>query len=220
MKLRSLPIFLIALTSCSAIDQNKIAPGYFQAYNAVKTAIVGYENTLITREIVQSIPYASSLVRIGKGPYGLMILDKKDGPSETWVTADQVYLVIKNGRIVKTAGLDNNLTEVLSPLNFSLEKIYLNQGSEELKFYYSYKNPDLYRLQLSVTYQVSGYEEVEILGFKQKLIKIEERISNKKIGWERTNVYWIDNEFNVWKSIQYISPRLPKIQIEVTKKPS
>ena len=220
MKFRSLPFLLIAATSCSSIDQNKIAPGYFQAYNAVKTAIVGYENTSITREIVQSIPYASSLIRIGKGPYGLMILDKKDDTTETWVTADQVYLVIKNGRIIKTAGLNNNLSEVLSPLSYNLEKIYLNGGSEELKFYYSYKNPDLYRLQLSVTYQVCGYEEVDILGFKQKLIKIEEKIINKTIGWERTNVYWIDNEFNVWKSIQYISPRLPMIQIEVTKKPS
>ena len=211
---------VIALSSCSSIDQNNIAPGYFQAYNAVKTAIVGYENTNITREVVNNIPYASSLIRIGKGPYGLMILDRKVNSFETWVTADQVYLVIQNGRIVKTAGLENNLTEVLLPLGYSFKEIFLNKGKQELKFYYSYRNPDLYGLPLTATYKVFGREEIVILGKKQELIRIEERIQNQEIGWDISNTYWLDNNFDVWKSYQSISPKLPKFQIEVTKKPS
>ena len=53
-----------------------------------------------------------------------------------------------------------------------------------------------------------------------ELILIEERIENQYIGWKETNKYWVDDTNFVWKSEQFISPRLPKFIIEVTKKPS
>jgi hypothetical protein len=43
---------------------------------------------------------------------------------------------------------------------------------------------------------------------------------NKHIGWRIKNLYWVDKELFIWKSEQYISPKIPKILIEVTKKPS
>ena len=43
---------------------------------------------------------------------------------------------------------------------------------------------------------------------------------NKYIGWNSENKYWVDEDFFVWKSVQNISPKIPKIIIEVTKKPS
>ena len=69
-------LYLLFFSSgCSYININNIAPGYVQAYQAIKNAVKGYENTLITSELVKNIPYASSLVAIGKGPRGLMILE-------------------------------------------------------------------------------------------------------------------------------------------------
>ena len=66
-------LFLIFLSSCSAIDSSRIAPGYSEAFKALKNAIVGYEDALITNELVRNIPYASSTMKIGKGPKGLII---------------------------------------------------------------------------------------------------------------------------------------------------
>ena len=45
--------------------------------NAIKTLIYGYPDYPVTRELVESIPYASMKVKIGKGPAGLTILQKK-----------------------------------------------------------------------------------------------------------------------------------------------
>ena len=42
------------LTGCAYFNANSIAPGYFQAYQAIKNAIVGYENTLITPELIEN----------------------------------------------------------------------------------------------------------------------------------------------------------------------
>ena len=94
MRIHIILLLTISLSTCSSINQDKVAPGYFQAFNAIKSALVGYENTNITRDIVDRIPYASSLISMGKGPYGLMILESKQNKKETWVTADGIYLVI------------------------------------------------------------------------------------------------------------------------------
>ena len=61
---------------------------------AIKIAINGYQNTQITPELVKNIPYASSLVRVGNGPYGLMILESiKDNIQASYVKKpnDRLY---------------------------------------------------------------------------------------------------------------------------------
>tara|TARA_B100000029_G_scaffold469827_1_gene508047 strand:+ start:2843 stop:3664 length:822 start_codon:yes stop_codon:yes gene_type:complete len=79
--------------------------------NAAKRIIRGYPDYPITRQMVEDIPYASMRVKIGKGPAGLMILQKKEDDTYYWVSKDSVLLIIKNGRIIKTAGLTNDLVD-------------------------------------------------------------------------------------------------------------
>ena len=105
---------IIFFSSCASIDRNNIAPGYVQAFYSIKQVLVGSDNT-ISPDLIRNIPYASMLVKIGKGPEALMILERINNDNYTWVSADGVYLVINEGRIVKTSGLPNNLNEVLLP---------------------------------------------------------------------------------------------------------
>jgi len=79
--------------------------------NAAKRIIQGYPDYPITRKMVEDIPYASMRVKIGKGPAGLMILQKKEDEVYYWVSKDSVLLLVKNGRIIKTAGLTNDLVD-------------------------------------------------------------------------------------------------------------
>ena len=39
------------------------------------------------------------------------------------------------------------------------------------------------------------------------------------LGWEVENSYWVDDKGFVWKSEQFISPKLPSFSVEITKKP-
>ena len=55
---------------------------------------------------------------------------------------------------------------------------------------------------------------------KKNLKLVEEEIINIQLGWKVLNRYWLDENGFIWKSDQFISPRLPKFEIEVTKKPS
>jgi hypothetical protein len=71
-----------------------------------------------------------------------------------------------------------------------------------------------------VEYKKLGKKEVSLLNGKMMLNLIEEVTFNKYLGWEVSNLYWMDDEGFIWKSEQNISPKLPTIYIEVTKNSS
>ena len=213
-------LVLLLLSGCSHLNVNNIAPGYVQAYQAIKNAVKGYENTLITSELVNNIPYASSLIAIGIGPSGLMILESKQEGRSVWVTADGVYLVLKKGKIIETKGLPNNLTNMLLPSYFQKEGLQTINQKDTLTYYYSYDEPELTDLEVKASYQNMGLKKVSILEKDMELTLIHEKISNEYIGWNVLNKYWLDKKGFVWKSQQYISPLVPIIHYEITKKPS
>ena len=211
--------FLLFLSSCSLIDTSRIAPGYVEAIKTIKTLVVGEKNDSITPELVKSIPYASSTLRIGRGAPGLIILESLSGDEETWVSADGSYLVFKEGRIIKTRGFFNNLVGFKSPkINF---KNLVDSGkSESFVFYYSYDEPKLINMKVDGERRFVRKEIVQLLGQEKQLNLIEENIKNDFIGWRVTNKFWVDDEMFVWKSNQSISPKLPEFYVEVTKKPA
>ncbi len=218
MKKISIMLLSTILTSCSILDNSRIAPGYSQAYVSIKNALFGYEDTGITREMIEEIPYASALLRIGKGPIGLVILESFNESKQTWVSADSAYIVMQNGKIIQTKGLNNNLTKLTSPFDGS--NFLKVDDQRSYKYYLSYDEPYLRDLEVDVKFYKREKESIEILGEEMDLMLVEEEISNSYIGWRVKNSYWVDEDYFVWKSEQYISPRLPKLVIEVTKKPS
>ena len=64
-----------------------------------------------------------------------------------------------------------------------------------------------------------GKEEVDLFTQRKLLSKFEEIIENEYLGWKRKNIFWLDENGFVWKSVQNISPKLPQFEIIVTKKP-
>ena len=212
-------LIILFLCSCSAIDSGRIAPGYAQAYTAIKNALVGYENNLLTQELINEIPYASAVLKIGKGPEGLIILESINDINSTWVSADGVYLTIQNGKIVRTEGLPNNLTNFIHPFKSNFPG-NINSDVNMHYFYYSYDKPFLSDLRVEARLENKGREVVQVFQKDMELTLIEEKIENKSIRWKATNKYWVDDSNFVWRSEQSISPKLPKLILEVTKKPS
>ncbi len=208
-------ILISLLSSCSSIDSNNIAPGYVEAFRVIKKAVFGEEND-IDPNLISSIPYASMLVKIGKGPKALMILESINDGRHTWVSADGVYLVISNGRIIQTQGLPNNLTSIMQP-----DIDWTDSNFQNLKFnsYYSFEKPLLNNLKVMSSFSVGDYQDKNLSLVNLKLKKIEESLYSKEVNWSELNEYWTDDKGYVWISRQSISPKLPPIYYEVTKKP-
>lgn len=220
--LRTLTVTIVyTLGACASINSGNVAPTYFIAFEALKDTIFGQPDNLITRELVEKIPYASAKLKIGKGPAGLVILESIENKQYTWVSADKIFVVVKNGRIIRTLGLSNNLTSFESPKQTFKELIEENNPILDYFIYCSYDTPLLIDLKIQVHLIKKGFQNITILGEVKRLILIEEEISNDYLGWQVKNQYWVDpKDFFVWKSVQHISPKLPEFIFEVTKKPS
>jgi hypothetical protein len=217
-KILSFFSILLLLYGCSIIDTKNIAPGYVEAFKTINSLLFGSNNNLITSELIDKIPYASSILKIGKGAPGLIILESLDGEKQTWVSADSVFIVMVDGRIIKTSGLINNLTRYASPFRKNVPlSFYVNNDPIS---YYSYDLPLLIDLKVKSRIKMVGKEKVTLINQEKTLMLIEEYIENEYLGWKVTNKFWVDDNNFVWKSVQHISPKLPPFYIEVTKKPA
>ncbi len=213
---------LCSLYSCSILETNNIAPGYSEAFFTIKSALFGEpDNQQINRELIDAIPYASMLMRIGNGPEGLMILESISRGKLTWVSADGVRLVMQNGRIISSSGLINNLKEIKLPKKIN-DKNWLIDRLNQQRFYsyYSFSQPTLIDLKIEHQLSPASSDAIEILDVKKNVELVTETIENRKIGWKFSNKYWVDKDNFVWKSEQKLTPKLPVIYYSVTKKPS
>ena len=185
---RLLFCFSFLLCSCSAIELNRIAPAYQQAYIAIQNYFQGVDNFNITPLLVNEIPYASALLRIDKGPIGLVILESVIGDKYIWVSQDNIYIVIENGRIIETRGFDNNLIDYKANYSYkdvdSIDAVHTS--------YYSYDFPKLKNLPIKVRTIDKGFVRSELFMKTDELRVIEEEIYNEYLDWKRTNRFWID----------------------------
>ena len=214
-------LILVLLPSCASLNSEQVAPSWSYAYKAVKNAVFGYPDLNITREVIKNIPYASALLKVGKGSEGLVILESIQNNNYLWVSRDNEYILIKDGRIQRSIGLFNNLTNITSIDQTFEDLLTQSNPVTEYSSYYSFEKPTLFDLKVSVSIENKGIQEIEILGEKRNLILIEETISSELIGWKEKNKFWVDPEdYFVWKSIQNISPKLPTFTFQITKRPA
>ena len=219
--MRKLLIFkiIVVLAGCSVLPAN-VAGNFNQTFKAFSALIYGYEDYPINQALIDEIPYATLRMKIGKGPAGLLILESIDQDKYTWVSADNIYITTRGGRIIRAEGLNNNLVDFDSSEPSFKELIDGDYIQSQFRMI-SLDNPSVFNMKLKVSYKRVGFEEVIILDKKRELILIEETIENSYIRWKYNNKYWVDkNTGYVWQSIQEIAPNIPPILIQITKKPS
>tara|TARA_B100000700_G_scaffold128036_1_gene143374 strand:- start:29068 stop:29742 length:675 start_codon:yes stop_codon:yes gene_type:complete len=211
-------IFFIA---CSSIPSSlgNIAPGPRNVVKAITDAYFGSNEDIVTQTLVDNIPYASLKLRIGKGPYGLLILESKNNNIYTWVSADGVYLQTYQGRIIAVQGITNNLQDFRSNEPNFMELIDINDTTS-FNRYISLDNPEVLDMKLTVKTRFLGLKKVQLLNGERNLNLFEEEISNSYIRWNYVNKYWVDPQDGyVLKSFQQVAPNVPIFEYEITKRP-
>ena len=202
-------------------ESGSIGGNFTKTFTAFKALIYGYEDFPITEELVNQIPYASIRMKIGKGPAGLLILESVTNNIYTWVSADNIYISTKEGRIVRAEGLPNNLIDFFSGEPSFTDILSSPDSYADNYRYVSFDNPEVFNMKVKISYKKIGLEEIIILDNKRKLFLIEETIENSYIRWSYVNRYWVEQETGfVWQSHQVIAPNVPPILIQITKKPS
>jgi hypothetical protein len=217
--LRAFIIFNYFLIISCAQNPNIIPSSYSTMFNSLSNSLFN-EQDGISPEVIANIPYASSLINFNKSSKSLIILQSKNSDVYTWVSSDKRIFFTENGRIVGTVGLPNDLYKIKRP-EISFSQILDGTSLTNYIAYYSFRKPELNNLRVEISIEVLGEDKIILLGQERNLILVEERLVSKKINWKTINRYWVDPEnYFVYKSQESISPKLPVLTFQVTKKPA
>ena len=213
-------VFYCFLFISCAQNPNLVSSSYLTIFNLVSDSFFK-KGDMISPDTIESIPYASSLISFKKhGSKSLIILESKQNDTYRWVSSDRKIFLTNNGRVTGTVGLVNDLYEINRP-NIKFEEILKEDSIRNYVAYYSFKKPSLNNLRVEISLKLIGRQRTSIHQDYKDLILVEEKLVSKKINWKKTNRFWVDPEtFFVWKSEQHISPKLPMLTFEVTKKPA
>ena len=173
----------------------------------------------IKRSAVDNVPYATLGARIGRGPRGMLVLWAKEGSDLTWYSVDNVALVTRAGRVVRTAGLPENIraTRHLSPDPVALglhRETNLIPWKREID-----SIPELgYGMVIESAFRQRGAEKITIAEIEFDTIHVVERNVATTLSWTFENHYWVDPEDGfVWKSRQFIARAFGSIEIEILR---
>lgn len=207
-------IFIIALPflfiSCAS------GSIYSELLNNLKTLISGPEN--ISMNIINSIPYASMQVRLGRGNNTLLVLEEDRYGILKWTSSNLVKIYTKNGFIIKAKGLENELDNIELDKDHPFNNKNFDTGKTIFTSFYTFNNPKLFRLPVKTKINLIKEEEILISGNLYKVKLYEEIALENLINWKFRNLYWIDDYGSVLKSIQNFTPKNPEIQMTIAKK--
>jgi hypothetical protein len=192
---------ILFLTSCGNLPIT-----YLQNFSSVNSVVFGFPEYEITEEIYNDYDNSFIKIRFGRGPHAILVLAYVENNVYEWVGSDNVQIFTLNGRIIKTAGLTNNL-EIIRPLSdiFSSSDVY-----ETINLF----NPDLISSTIHRSMN-SRKTTIKKLGRKIQVNRIEESFDLDLIGWTGVNLYYRNTSSNqIESSEQIIHPRLPIAKIE------
>lgn len=190
---------------------------------AIQYATTGLPGPEITRELVNQIPYASIAARIGRGPRSLLVLWEIDGETLTWLSADNIAILTKRGRIIRTAGLpeDLNATRFPQPDPLALG----HEGISAIRSPYGrlidLNAPRRFDVEIVSEMRVIGQRTIEIASIGFDTVLVEETCRARHFNWKYQNRFWLDPvDAFVWKSEQYTTRETPRFVIEALKPPA
>jgi hypothetical protein len=214
--LQALIIILTLATSLAGCGNSAMssAAGYF------REGILGGPDLAMSRADVLNIPYASIAVRLGRGPQAFVVLASQTNHIQHWVAADNHLIETQNGRITRTIGFDQDLTHTSflnpDPLQAHLDptKTYTLDRIIDLTDHTPPTGDSpADGLLVHATLTCQGPQTLTIIGVKTNTFLWAEKFTAPDIKWSQTNKYWQDQQTKtIWKSQQYIDPKLPKIE--------
>lgn len=196
-------IFLICffvLTSCGVIGIQEIP-------RITKSFIWGTQDIEITKSFYENIEYSFVKVSIGKNKKAVLVLSDISNEVYTWVGANEERIYTKHGKLIKTSGLEHNISFIgdISKVNII--------NSEINSFYLELKNPSA-MLALHSSSKESGIDTIDTNLGLEKVLIYEEEFNSKIINWSNVNLYYYSTDNGrIVKTIQSYHPNEEDIEL-------
>ena len=209
---RRLALAALALLLCGCSSEG--GGDWLAFYHATRANFDSDRN--LELKAVAAVPYATLGVRLGDGAEQMLILATDSAGDRLWTSSAKIALLTYHGRILQSAGLDYNLSgynaDDIRKLSWRLR--------ESFTWTADFHDIGLYSVAVQCQDRPAAAETISVLGKDIETLRVDEACHADSIDWHFTNTYWISRETGrVWKSIQYIHPKLDAITIELLRPP-
>ena len=189
------------LCGCSPLMQGSI--------DTFKAAVKGPEPLHLTAADVAAIPYAQIKVTTPSSE-GVMAKLRQQGDLQFWVASGKQVLLMRNGLVVRTVGLEPGLDGTRfsgeSPFQRGLQHVTENETSTRWIDMYQGQQVNL---AVNSRFKRKGLETVMIIGKPYVLQRIDEKFEIPALSVSGTNRYWVrPDDGLVLQSQQYVTPEL------------
>ena len=116
--IQALVTLVMALLAASCSSSSSGNTNYSQFYELLRQSLsASFGNIRVTRDQAASVSYASMGYRLDGGNQAMLILATDSGGELLWTSGAHVVIVTRGGRIVRTLGLDHDLSGLTTPNN-------------------------------------------------------------------------------------------------------
>ncbi len=198
---RSCLVACLLLCGCSPLMQGSL--------DTFKAAVQGVEPLQLTAADVAAVPYAQILVTTPSSE-GVMAKLRQQGDLQYWVASGKQVLLMRNGLVVRTTGLqpalDGTRFDGQSPFKRGLHLVA--DGERSTRWIDMYQGQQV-GLAVNSRFVRKGLETVTILDKPYVLQRIDEKFEIPALGFSSTNHFWVRPEDGViLQSEQYVTPGL------------
>src|SRR5579871_1033938 len=164
----------------------------------------------VPRERAAAIPFATLGVRLGGKDEAMFVLAGKSGGDLLWLGRKTFAITTRHGRIVRIVGFPNNLSGIQAG-----QGVRQDFTQPSVDYLYDFAEESRYGVPVKCVRQNLGLEKVTIIGVPRDTSHVAEDCNASGIDWSFRNEFWIDATGYVWKSRQFVHPKLDALTLEV-----
>ena len=169
----------------------------------------------VSYETASLVPYASIGIEVGDGPQTLLVLTNALTHKNLWTSPSHIVVVTRKGRIVSTAGLARNLTDLAYSGVGSPQAALKHPGMPQ-HFIADFADLEAYSVSVTCVPQPAKAERITILGHMLRTLRVDERCRAPSLNWAFTDSFWLDpNTGLTWQSRQHIQPHFSAVTIQL-----
>ncbi|WP_202307097.1 YjbF family lipoprotein [Dryocola clanedunensis] len=168
-------------------------------------SIVGTDGVQLTDDDIQNMRYASQYMSINGGPQLFVVLAYDENGQQKWVTQDRATIATQNGRIVKTVGLGDNLTQVSNLADDPLAAVnQIIDGATWIRQMAWTEHQQVRMATARSTFRWDGSDTVKVGSSVTPVRVLDEEVTASGKTWH--NRFWVDSHGHIRQSKQYLGP--------------
>lgn len=195
MKRPAIILICLLLQACSATTKG--------LGHSLWDSMFGTPGVHLTDDELQNMPYASQYMQLNDGPQLFVVLAFDENGQQKWVTQDQAMLVTRNGRLIKTTGLQDNLLQTgnldADPLKSPGQ---IRDGASWTRLMGWTEHQQVRYATARSQFSWEGRDSLKTGSDITPVRVLKETVTTDQARWH--NRYWIDEDGQIRRSEQFL----------------